>query len=86
MYVEYDDKPFLLLTVNCSISNKKNHMTEIELLNIFDKKVEEFTKIERYAVNAIQCDSDDFEIKDFKEKHNITEEKIKYVLSCDPYK
>lgn len=78
----------LLLTINCSISNKKNHFSEEELKDLFlnIKTKENYLNIfEKYAINIIQTEADEKEIAWFKEKYHIPQESIDNVLSIKTY-
>ncbi|MCR2055557.1 hypothetical protein CHLV4139_08665 [Campylobacter helveticus] len=74
----------LLLTINCSISNKKNHLNIEQVkdlfLNIKHKKTH-LNTLEKYAIDMIQTEAKKEEIEWFKEKYHIPQESIDNVLN-----
>lgn len=78
-------KPMLLLTVNNSIGNKSKHFTIDSLLQLFSKKLEDYSNLDKYAVDTIQTEASQIEIDNFIKKFNISANKMKYVLSINPY-
>lgn len=78
-------KPMLLLTVNNSIGDKTKHFNVNTLITLFNKKCSEFNELDKYAVDTIQSEATKQEIDTFKKVFNINNNKIKYLLSCNPY-
>jgi len=85
MSVNEQFKPMLLLTVNNSIGNKSKHFTINTLIQLFSKKVEEYSNLEKYAVDTIQTEASKDELNYFIKNFNISTDKVKYVLSVNPY-
>ena len=83
MGVNENFKPMLLLTVNNSIGNKSKHFTIDSLLSLFSKKLDEYSNLEKYAVDTIQTEASKIEIDNFSKKFNISDDKVKYVLSVN---
>ncbi|OCL81814.1 hypothetical protein [Arcobacter porcinus] len=71
----------LLSTINNSIGDKKLHFTIDNLLGLFNKKYNEFTEIEKYAIEIIQTEATNQELNNFKKEFKINSENIKYLLS-----
>ena len=85
MSVNEKFKPMLLLTVNNSIGNKSKHFTVNSLIQLFNKKLEEYTNLDKYAVDTIQTEASKTEFNNFIKKFNISSDKVNYVLSVNPY-
>ncbi len=77
--------PKLLLTVNNSIGNIKNHLTVKELYNLFTVDKPTYNDIEKYAIDAIQTEATSSEIDTFKKTFHISDLNIKHVFSINPY-
>lgn len=77
--------PMLLSTVNNSIGDKNSHFTVDKLLGLFNKKCNEFTELEKYAVDTIQTEATSYELDSFKKYFHINSKSIDYLLSCQPY-
>lgn len=76
--------PLLLSTINNSIGSKKNHITVQDLCNLFNgKKV--LNDLDKYIIDTIQTEATENELANFKKIYHIPSEKIKYVLSINPY-
>lgn len=74
----------LLSTINNSIGNKKNHITVQDLCNLFNgKKV--LNDLDKYVIDTIQTEATENELANFEKTYHIPSEKIKYVLSINPY-
>lgn len=78
-------KPMLLLTINNSIGNKEKHFTTDSLIKLFNKKLDEYSNLDKYAVDTIQSEASKTELENFTKKFNISIDKVKYVLSINPY-
>lgn len=66
--------PMLLLTINCSISNKKNHLKLDELLDLinhFDNKKAKLSPIQKYAVGIMKTEVDSNKIERFIQDYHI---------------
>jgi len=75
----------LLLTVNNSIGNIKNHFTVESLCQLFNK-TDKFSNHEKYALDIIKTEATQEELEWFSNEYNITLSKIEYILSLDiPY-
>lgn len=85
MGVNEQFKPMLLLTVNNSIGNKSKHFTIDSLVKLFNKKLDEYSNLDKYAVDTIQSEASKIELDNFIKKFNISIDKVKYVLSVNPY-
>ncbi len=85
MGVNEEFKPMLLLTVNNSIGNKAKHFTNTSLVELFNKKFEEYSNLDKYAIDTIQSEASKAELNNFIKKFNISTDKVKYVLSVNPY-
>ncbi len=85
MSVNENFKPMLLLTVNNSIGNKSKHFTIKSLVQLFNKKVEDYSNLDKYAVDTIQTEASSAELNNFIKKFHIPSDKVDYVLSIDPY-
>jgi hypothetical protein len=85
MSVNEQFKPMLLLTVNNSIGNKSKHFTINRLIQLFSKKVEQYSNLDKYAVDTIQTEATQTELNNFIKNFNIATDKVKYVLSVNPY-
>lgn len=85
MSVNYQFKPMLLLTINNSIGNKSKHFTIASLVELFEKQYENYTNLDKYAIDTIQTEASKSELMNFVEKFNISPDKVKYVLSINPY-
>ena len=84
-----ETKSTLLLTINCSISNRNNHLSIQHLcdllLHIKEKK-NHLTSIEKYAITTMQEEANAQEIEWFKQDYpHIPKENIDYALSIKPY-
>ena len=77
--------PMLLSTINNSIGDKNSHFTVDKLLELFNKKCNEFTELEKYAVDTIQTEVTSYELDSFKKYFHINSKSIDYLLSCQPY-
>lgn len=85
MSVDEQFKPMLLLTVNNSIGDKSKHFTINTLVQLFSKKLEEYSNLDKYAVGTIQTEVSKTELNNFTKNFNISTDKVKYVLSVNPY-
>ena len=74
----------LLLTVNNSIGNKKNHLTVQSLYQLFNKN-SNFSNVEKYALDTIKTEATQEEILWFSQDYNIPLSKLKHVLSTNLY-
>ena len=80
----YKLKPHsILLDINCSIGNEKKHLTIEQVVKLFDKKVEEFDAFDRYTVNILRIESSKESIEAFEEEHNISNEKLVYIMNVE---
>lgn len=80
--------PMLLLTINCSISDKRNHLTLDELLDLinnFDSKKAKLSSIQKYAIGIMKTEANSDEIKRFIQDYHITKKDMDSVLSFEPY-
>lgn len=77
-------QPMLLLTVNNSIGNKKNHLTIDALCQLFTKK-SDFSNLEKYALDTIKTEATEQEIAWFSQDYHIPLTTLKHVLSTDLY-
>lgn len=80
--------PMLLLTINCSISNKKNHLKLDELLDLinhFDSKKAKLSPIQKYAIGIMKTEADSNEIEKFIQDYHIAKKDMDSVLSFEPY-
>lgn len=76
--------PSLLATINCSIGNKKNHISIQDLCELFNgKKV--FNELDKYIIDIIQKEATKEELNTFKKNYKITTKQLKYILSINPY-
>lgn len=78
----------LLLTINCSISNKKNHLNIEQLKALFlniEYKKNHLSILEKYAINMIQTEAEKEEIKWFQKAYHIPQKNIDNVLSLKLY-
>ena len=81
--------PMLLSTINCSIGNEANHLTIDDLCDLFlniKEKECKLSTLEKYAICTMQDEALPQEFEFFKQKYNIPQENIDYVLSLKPYK
>ena len=85
MSINEQFKPMLLLTINNSIGNKSKHFTSDKLVELFDKKYNEYSTLDKYAIDTIQTEASDIELNNFIKKFNISADKVKYVLSVNLY-
>ena len=76
--------PLLLSTINNSIGNKKNHFTVEDLCVLFNEK-STYTDLDKYVIDTIQTEATKDELENFKNTYHIPSNKIKYVLSINPY-
>ena len=76
--------PILLSTINNSIGNKKNHITVQDLCNLLNGK-EVLNDLDKYVIDTIQTEATKDELENFKNTYHIPSNKIKYVLSINPY-
>jgi len=74
----------LLLTVNNSIGNKKNHLTIESLCQLFSKS-SNFSNVEKYALDTIKTEATPQELSWFSNDYHIPLSKLKHVLSTDLY-
>jgi hypothetical protein len=80
----YKLKPHsILLDINCSIGNENKHLTIEQVVKLFDKKVEEFDVFDRYAVNILRTESSKESIDAFVKEHNISNEKLEYIINVE---
>ena len=77
-------QPMLLLTVNNSIGNKKNHLTVESLCQLFSKKGN-FSNIEKYALDTMKTEATLQELSWFSNDYHIPISKLKHVISTDIY-
>lgn len=81
--------PMLLLTINCSIGNKRNHLSIKRLCDLFlhiKEKKNSLTNLEKYAITTMQEEAKPQEIELFKQEYpHIPKENIDYALSINPY-
>ena len=73
-------QPMLLLTVNNSIGNKKKHFTIESLCQLFNKE-QDFSSVEKYALDTIKTEASPEELSWFSKDYHIPLSKMKYVLS-----
>jgi len=76
--------PMLLLTVNNSIGNRKKHFTIDNLCQLFTKE-QNFTNVEKYALDTIKTEASTEELSWFSKHYHIPLSKIKHVLSSNFY-
>ena len=77
-------QPMLLLTVNNSIGNKKKHFTVENLCQLFNKE-QDFSNVEKYALDTIKTEASPEELSWFSKDYHIPLSKIKHVLSTNFY-
>ena len=77
-------QPMLLLTVNNSIGNKKKHFTVENLCQLFNKE-QDFSSVEKYALDTIKTEASLEELSWFSKDYHIPLSKIKHVLSANFY-
>ena len=77
-------QPMLLLTVNNSIGNKKNHLTIESLCQLFNKS-SNYSNLEKYALDTIKTEATQEELSWFSNDYHIPLLKLKNVLSTDLY-
>jgi hypothetical protein len=77
-------QPMLLLTVNNSMGNKKKHFTINNLCQLFNKE-QDFTNVEKYALDTIKAEASSEELSWFSKHYHIPLSKIKHVLSSNFY-
>lgn len=78
--------PMLLLTVNCSISDRSKHLDTQGLCELFMSVGErELSEVEKYIVETIQAEAQPQEIATFQTRYNIPQERVDKLLSFDPY-
>ncbi len=77
-------QPMLLLTVNNSIGNKKNHFTIEALCQLFNKN-SNYSNVEKYALDTIKTEATEEEISWFSKDYHIPLSTLKHVLSTDLY-
>lgn len=80
--------PMLLTTINCSISNEKKHLKLDELIDLvkhFNEKKTNLSPIQKYAINMIQTEASNEEIKYFVKNYNVNQQEMNNVLSFKPY-
>jgi len=77
-------QPMLLLTVNNSIGNKKNHLTVEALCQLFNKN-SNYSNVEKYALDTIKTEATEEEISWFSKDYHIPLSTLKHVLSTDLY-
>ena len=75
----------LILTINNSIGNKKNHFNYIDVCKLFNPSKKTFNDFEKYAIETIQTEASSNEINNFTKKYNIPKANINHVLSINPY-
>ena len=85
MSINEQFSPMLLLTVNNSIGDESMHLKIDDLIELFNKKLNQYTSLDKYAVDTIQTEADEVEIKNFAKKYSIPPENVDYVLSTNPY-
>lgn len=85
MSVNEKFKSMLWLTVNNSIGNKSKHFTIKSLVQLFNKKLTDYSNLDKYAVDIIQTEASKAELNNFIKKFYITSDKVDNVLSVDPY-
>ena len=69
----------LLLTVNNSIGNKKKHFTVENLCQLFNKE-QDFSSVEKYALDTIKTEASPEELSWFSKDYHIPLSKMKYLL------
>ncbi len=72
-------QPMLLLTVNNSIGNKKKHFTVENLCQLFNKE-QDFSSVEKYALDTIKIEASPEESSWFSKDYHIPLSKMKYLL------
>ncbi len=77
-------QPMLLLTVNNSIGNKKKHFTVENLCQLFNKE-QDFSSVEKYALDTIKTEASLEELSWFSKDYHIPLSKIKHALSANFY-
>lgn len=79
-------KPILLLSANCSISDRSKHLSVEELKNLFmSVGSRELSEVEKYVVEVIQSEAHLQEIESFRTQYNIPQERVDKLLSFNPY-
>jgi hypothetical protein len=69
----------LLATVNCSIGNKKNHLTAVTIKGLLAGKSPQ-NNLEKYAIDVIKTEASQQEIENFASFYRIPKKSIKAVL------
>lgn len=78
--------PMLLLSANCSISDRNKHLSVEELKNLFmSVGSRELSEVEKYVVEVIQSEAHPQEIKNFQTRYHIPQERIDTLMSYDSY-
>lgn len=78
--------PMLLLTANCSISDRTKHLDTQGLCGLFMSVGErELSEVEKYIVETIQTEAHPQEIATFQARYNIFQERVDKLLSFNPY-
>tara|TARA_B110000046_G_C12654849_1_gene258128 strand:+ start:243 stop:503 length:261 start_codon:yes stop_codon:yes gene_type:complete len=85
MSINPNFKPMLLLTINNSIGDPSLHLNIEDLVSVFNKKPNNYTNIEKYAIDMIQTESTKDEFNNFINMYQIESEKASLVLSYNPY-
>lgn len=76
----------LLLSANCSISDRNKHLSVEELKNLFmSVGSRELSEVEKYVVEVIQSEVHSQEIKNFQTRYHIPQERIDTLMSYDSY-
>lgn len=74
-----DAPTMLLATVNCSIGNKKNHLTAITIKGLLTGKSPQ-SNLEKYAIDTMKTEATQQEIESFASFYRIPKKSLKAVL------
>lgn len=78
--------PALLLSTNCSISDKSKHISTEELYELFmTLGTRELSDIEKYIIETIQSEAHPQEVQSFQTLYKIPQDNIEKLLSYKPY-
>lgn len=78
--------PALLLSANCSISDKSKHISTEELYDLFmTLGTRELSDIEKYIIETIQSEAHPQEVQNFQTLYKIPQGNIEKLLNYKPY-
>ncbi len=82
----YKLKPHsILFDINCSIGNESKHLTEEQVVKLFNKKVDEFDVLDKYAVDVLQTEVSKESLEVFVKEYKISKQKLDYILKAKIY-